>query len=82
VTTTFDIFKVVGEGPLWITDVQGLREAKERIVHLGLTSPGEYFIYSPEEGVVARRCSPMNGPTSSDALHWTGIQGRQDAIDL
>jgi hypothetical protein len=55
VNSTFDIFKVVAEGPLWIMDVRGLREAKERMVHLVLTSPGEYFIYSQEEGVVARQ---------------------------
>jgi hypothetical protein len=38
-----------------ITTVVGLREAKVRMARLALTSPGEYFIYSEEKGVVARQ---------------------------
>jgi hypothetical protein len=53
--STFDIFKVTSGGPLWVEAVQGLERAKERMAHLALTSPGEYFIHSQEEGVIAKQ---------------------------
>ena len=53
--STFDIFKLTPDGPVWVTVVQGLREAKERMARLALDFPGEYFIHSQEKGVVARR---------------------------
>jgi len=62
--STFDIFKATVNGPLWVEAVQGLREAKERMARLALTSPGEYFLHSQENGIVARQA--RNGPMSSD----------------
>jgi hypothetical protein len=53
--STFDIFKVTSGGPLWVEAVQGLERAKEQMAHLALTSPGEYFIHSQEEGVIAKQ---------------------------
>ena len=53
--STFDIFKVTLGGPLWVEAVQSLERAKERMAHLALTSPGEYFIHSQEEGVIAKQ---------------------------
>ena len=52
--STFDIFRLLPDGPLWITSVDGLMEAKERMARLVLITPGEYFIYSQENGVVAK----------------------------
>ena len=51
----YDIFKVTSDGPLWVEAVQGLQRAKERMAHLGLTSPGEYFIHAQGEGVIAKQ---------------------------
>ncbi len=53
--STFDIFKVTSDGPLWVEAVQGLEEAKEQMAHLVLISPAEYFIHSQEQGVVAKQ---------------------------
>jgi hypothetical protein len=53
--STFDIFKATVNGPLWVEAVHGLREAKERMARLALSSPGEYFIHSQENGIVARQ---------------------------
>jgi len=53
--STFDIFKVTSDGPLWAKVVHGLEEAKEQMAHLALTSPGEYFIHSQDYGVVAKQ---------------------------
>jgi hypothetical protein len=53
--STFDIFKVTSDGPLWAEAVTGLERAKERMAHLTLTSPAEYFIHSQEQGVVAKQ---------------------------
>jgi hypothetical protein len=52
--STFDIFKLLPDGPIWITAVDGIREAKERMARLVLISPGQYFIHSQEKGVVAK----------------------------
>ena len=53
--STFDIFKITSDGPLWVEAVQGLERAKERMARLALTSPGEYFIHSQDSGVVAKQ---------------------------
>jgi hypothetical protein len=53
--STFDIFKVTSDGPLWVEAVQGLEKAKERMAHLALTSSEEYFIHSQDNGVVAKQ---------------------------
>ena len=53
--STFDIFKVTSDGPLWVEAVRGLERAKERMAQLALTSPGEFFIHSQEEGIIARQ---------------------------
>ena len=53
--STFDIFKVTSDGPLWVEAVRGLERAKERMAHLALTSPAEYFIHSQNYGVVAKQ---------------------------
>jgi hypothetical protein len=53
--STFDIFRLLPDGPLWITAVDGITEAKERMARLVLITPGEYFIYSQENGVVAKQ---------------------------
>ena len=50
----FDIFKKLSDGNhCWITAIQGLVEAKNRIARLALISPGEYFIYLQGDGIVA-----------------------------
>jgi hypothetical protein len=65
--STFDIFKVRPGGALRMTTtVAGLREAKVQMARLALTSPGEYFIYSEEKGVVARQS--QNEPTSFEGI--------------
>lgn len=56
--STFDIFKETPDGPLWVEAIQGLREAKERMAHVVLIYPAEYFIHSQEDGVVARQSEP------------------------
>ena len=53
--STFDIFKVTSDGPLWVEAVRGLDRAKEQMAHLALTSPGEYFIHSQEQGIIAKQ---------------------------
>ena len=53
--SAFDIFKVTSDGPLWVEAVHGFEEAKERMDRLALASPGEYFIHSQEQGVVAKQ---------------------------
>jgi len=50
----FDIFKRRANGnTLWITNVEGLSEAKRRMARFAVISPGEYFVYLQGEGIVA-----------------------------
>lgn len=50
----FDIFKRLPNGTtLWITTVEGLVEAKNRMGRLSLLSSGEYFVYLQGKGIVA-----------------------------
>ncbi|HEY6441998.1 MAG TPA: hypothetical protein VIY66_01520 [Candidatus Acidoferrales bacterium] len=49
----FDIFKLLPEGPVWVTGAQGLSDANEQMARLVQSSPGEYFIRSREEIIEA-----------------------------
>jgi len=54
----FDIFKQLPDGhPLWIRAVAGLEEAKAQLAFLAASSPGEYFIYSTQNGCVVQASS-------------------------
>jgi hypothetical protein len=52
--STFDIFKLLPGGPLWVTAARDQGEAKERMTRLALISPGDYFIRLREKVVAAR----------------------------
>ena len=62
--STFDIFKVTPDGPMWVEAVQGLEKAKEQMARLALVSPAEYFIHSQEQGVVAKQPREFWGEAS------------------
>ena len=51
--STFDIFRLLPGGPLWVAAVRGLKEANERMARLALSLPGEYFIRLREKVVEA-----------------------------
>jgi hypothetical protein len=54
----FDIFKRLRNGkPLWITEVHGLEEARERTSRLAHIAPGEYLIYSQQKGIIVEYIS-------------------------
>ncbi|HEY6904921.1 MAG TPA: hypothetical protein VI216_11485 [Candidatus Acidoferrales bacterium] len=47
--STFEIFKILPGGPLWVAAVRGRSQAKDRMARFALVSPGEYFIRLREE---------------------------------
>ena len=57
--STFDIFKITSDGPLWIEAIPGLERAKARMADLALTSPGEYFIHCQGQGVIAKQSQEL-----------------------
>jgi hypothetical protein len=42
---TYDIFRRLPGGPIWIEAVQDLEQARMRIEKLIETRPGDYFVY-------------------------------------
>jgi hypothetical protein len=42
---TYDIFRRLPGGPIWIEAVQDLEQARIRIEKLIETRPGDYFVY-------------------------------------
>ena len=42
---TYDIFRKLPGGPVWIEAVQGLEHARMRLANLIETRPGDYFVY-------------------------------------
>ena len=58
--STFDIFKVTSDGPLWVEAVRGLERAKARMADLALTSPGEYFVHCQDQGVIAKQSAKQS----------------------
>ena len=57
----FDVFKrdLTGD-PIWMDAVEGLEEAKERMNRFAEDSPGQYFIYSEERGIVLNATDAEN----------------------
>ncbi len=53
--STFDIFKLLPGGPLWVAEAPSLQEANQQMARLALTSPGEYLIRSREKLVEAEQ---------------------------
>jgi hypothetical protein len=48
VNATYDIFIHHPEsGPIWVEAIQGLENARMRVINLLVTSPGDYFVYDP-----------------------------------
>jgi hypothetical protein len=53
VQETFDIFRKLPNGePIWIKAVNGIEEAKNSLLYLTVTAPGEYFIYDSRNGSI------------------------------
>jgi hypothetical protein len=51
----FDIFKRLPDGhPIWVKVVDGLDEARNQLARLAANSPGEYFIYSAQNGGIVQ----------------------------
>jgi hypothetical protein len=42
---TYDIFRRLPGGPVWIEAVQDLEDAKMRLMNLTKSRPGDYFVY-------------------------------------
>ena len=42
---TYDIFRKLPGGPVWIEAVQDLEDAKMRLTNLTKSRPGDYFVY-------------------------------------
>ena len=53
---SFDIFSgTSGEDALWLENVEGLSNARERMTRLAAQTPGRYFIFSSEtQSILAR----------------------------
>jgi len=57
----FDVFKRGLTGrPIWMAAVEGLEGAKERVKRFAEDSPGQYFIYSEERGIVLNATDAEN----------------------
>ena len=49
---TYDIFRKLPGGPIWIEAVQGLEHAKARLTNLIQARPGDYFVYDASSSKV------------------------------
>jgi hypothetical protein len=49
--STFDIFrKTSDKGAVWVETVQGLWQAKKRLISLNSTTPGMYLVFDATAG--------------------------------
>jgi hypothetical protein len=61
VNRTYDIFRGdPGDSPIWIEAIQGLRNAKDRIVELCDRHPGEYFVFDSVTAKVVNVLPSLN----------------------
>jgi hypothetical protein len=44
-TASYDIFRRLPAGPMWIETVQDLEDAKVRLANLIESRPGDYFVF-------------------------------------
>jgi hypothetical protein len=74
---TYDIFRdFPDDGPIWIEAVQGLENARARLMKLHETRSGDYFVYDPTSSKIvatAIESAPIQVPsTLCDASPPTG----------
>jgi hypothetical protein len=73
----FDVFKRNLSGhPIWLGVVEGLEEAEERMNRFAEDSPGPYFIYSEERGIV------LNLPTRKTELTSSGLLEKRNGASV
>jgi hypothetical protein len=52
-TGTYDIFsRVSNSGPIWVEAVQGLENARKRVMKLCETHPGDYFVFDSSTATI------------------------------
>lgn len=56
--STFDVYRRDLDGqPIWLSAVKSLEEGKELAHRLADDSPGRYFVYSAETGILFENAS-------------------------
>jgi hypothetical protein len=66
VPKTYDIFKRLRSGPIWIQAVQGFEEARRCLVLLRSESGGDYFVYDTERAEIVAESVSSRAAESSD----------------
>lgn len=60
--STLDIFRRLPDGqPEWVEAIEGLDEAKQRLIFLTTNSSSEYFIYSVADQTVVAMSNELAG---------------------
>jgi hypothetical protein len=49
---TYDIFRRLPGGPMWVETVQDLENAKKRLENLAKSRPGDYFLFDPSSSKI------------------------------
>jgi len=56
---TYDIFKRLPGGPIWVQTADGIEQVQECLISLVLRSPGEYFAYDLLKATVVAEFSSL-----------------------
>jgi hypothetical protein len=65
VDATYEIFKDLPEGPIWVERVAALNNINERLKSLNEINPGQYFAYDVHE---ARIIARLSSETKQDSI--------------
>jgi hypothetical protein len=57
-TVTYDIFRRLPGGPMWVEAVQDLEGAKKRLANLIENRPGDYFVFDASSAKIVLVVEP------------------------
>jgi hypothetical protein len=57
-TVSYDIFRRLPGGPMWIETVADLEDAKERLANLIESRPGDYFVFDASSSKIVFVAEP------------------------
>lgn len=65
ISRPYDIFRRDGNGePIWVEAVENVERAKKRIIELSARAPGQYMVFSQNNGQVVSTVTTVASPSA------------------
>ena len=66
ISRPFDIFRKENGAPIWVEAVENVDRAKRRIIELSARTPGQYMVFSQNNGQVVSTVTTVASPAARE----------------